>query len=388
MINRAILALACCVFAASAAAQVPATDMRLVDEQFSSLDTGAWCPCQISLTGDSRLHFPEEGGSIFARIPVSPADIGGNKCRWDDECAPLLAKTASLFHSAEVGREEPDAVERLGPSLISPPPANMVTMPPSSEAAAEAVPPAPYPEGGPHCSEEKKAEGLAKLEDVDTPCAQRQELRLLDGETHGFSVPLLYSFRFRMEKEVPDEEQSIRWVTAQWKQEPAVQPGEPIDGVEWGPGPFLSQRFDDGVLHVAVQDQECRCLVASADHPKNPQWAKKPERCYSVALGAGEREECPADLEAVYGDDPLLPTARGEWVTLRYLVKPGRSGTGMVKVFDDQRLVVTVTGSIGYNERPDESSYVKFKIGQYNDYMPKPHLMDVDWLTIDTLKQP
>jgi hypothetical protein len=84
-----------------------------------------------------------------------------------------------------------------------------------------------------------------------------------------------------------------------------------------------------------------------ATDPDNPDWTETPQRCFSTRIGAPDREEYPADLKAVYGADPLLPDSRGKWVTLRYLVRPGRNGTGFVQVYDDKRLVVTVTGSIG-----------------------------------------
>ena len=58
----------------------------------------------------------------------------------------------------------------------------------------------------------------------------------------------------------------------------------------------------------------------------------------------------------------------------------------MIQVFVDDRLVVTVKGSIGYDDEYGKLSFVKFKIGQYNDFLPGPHAMDIDRVTIDVVK--
>ena len=44
----------------------------------------------------------------------------------------------------------------------------------------------------------------------------------------------------------------MRWVTAQWKQEPISARYDDEFKKGWGPSPFLAQRYDDGVLHVTV----------------------------------------------------------------------------------------------------------------------------------------
>ena len=53
---------------------------------------------------------------------------------------------------------------------------------------------------------------------------------------------------------IQDTKNSVRWVIAQWKQ-------EPVSPAYKDPSPVLAQRFDDGVLHVTVQDEDCRCRV-------------------------------------------------------------------------------------------------------------------------------
>lgn len=386
------------------AGDLPVLGDRLIDEPFDDLRTKVWCPCQINLEGQSKLEFGEEVGSKFAMIPVLPSDIGGNACRWKVECKPLIAAEIAALQTlspqsftAEGGMifDRPELPENLGPSLILPLEPLSLTAPsgagaeaPLDQGEAVTIRPEPYPEGGPYCTDELRKEGVLKGEDVTTPCAQRQELRLQDVNLHPFSKPLLYSIRFRMEKDVPDEKRSVRWVIGQWKQEPAAQPGGST-GTDWSPSPIVAQRFDNGILHVTVQDKECRCVIASADGPDLPPWSETPQRCLSTAEGAGDEEACsaPPDLRAVYNaENPLLPSPRDAWVTLKYLIKPGKNGSGMVQVFDDDRLVVTVTGSIGYDEIANDPSFIKFKIGQYNDYLPASHRMDIDRVTIDALE--
>jgi len=66
---------------------------------------------------------------------------------------------------------------------------------------------------------------------------------------------------------------------------------------------------------------------------------------------------------------------------MTYNIKAGRKGDAIIEVFQDDRYIVRVTGKIGYKP-PETSSQTKFKIGQYRDYMPFVHKMDVDWLTM------
>ncbi len=361
------------LIAQPASADAPSVESHILWEDFESLRQDLWCPCQISLSGPSKLGFGKENGTTFAHIPVLPTDIGGNKCIRAEECKLPLAivDTLSVFANVpeldEAELEEPEPPESLGPSVVIDPERPSVGQDDihiqTPHGGAETDGPAaekPYPDGGPYCTPRLREIGKAKGEDVDTPCAQRQELRLTNDKVHSFDDALLYSIRFRMEQNVPDEKESVRWVTGQWKQEPAAQPGRETNDKDWGPSPFVAQRFDNGILHVTVQDKECRCLVASAPFHGSPGWTETPKVCYSTTKGAKDRETCPADLKAEYGDNRFLTNSRGQWVTLKYLIKPGRNGTGIVKVFDGDRLVVTVRGSIGYDAPKGEKSFVKF----------------------------
>ena len=217
---------------------------------------------------------------------------------------------------------------------------------------------------------------------------QRQELRLQDQHSHPADQPHLYSFRIRMPAIIEDRTNSIRWVTAQWKQEPISEAYQRQFGDTWAPSPFLAQRFDDGVLHVTVQDKHCRCKIASAPNPdgSNVVWADGRARyCASTKPDDTENSSCTPDLDLKYGSNPVLPIALGQWVEMRYRVQASRSGAAVIEVYVGDRFIVRVTGKIGYEPRPDERSKTKFKIGHYRDYVPFAHAMEIDWLRIEPL---
>lgn len=81
---------------------------------------------------------------------------------------------------------------------------------------------------------------------------QRNEIRFQPRKDllHDLRDPHYYSITFRTEGDIPSCG-SARWVIAQWK--------EPD-----GDSPFLAQRYDNGVFHVTVQNDDCRCVVAKA----------------------------------------------------------------------------------------------------------------------------
>jgi hypothetical protein len=173
-------------------------------------------------------------------------------------------------------------------------------------------------------------------------------------------------------------------VIAQWK--------EPD-----GDSPFLAQRYDNGVLHVTVQNDHCRCVVAKA--------GGDPDRLVaslfdfgSVLLPSDLREVAP--LKCVRSDRPAgapeelctpqgmtvltrggrtpadLPDPRNGWVEMTYLVKGGSRGNGQVDVYAGNRFVVRVLGRIGYaSAKPGD---VKFKLGHYRDRIPGSATLDVD----------
>jgi hypothetical protein len=379
---------------------------------FSSpgLDRDVWCPCQIN-TEISPLQFPavtNSNGSHFLRIIADEASLGGNECKYGKECArPRLgwqigSETFSLTSDgatgsgAEAEEEERELPEPLGPSMIpllrrtasgsimklsapdfaesarptgsthlpcTPPANTKIYCTPGVQARADAI-------------GEERVDG-----DENKPayCIQRQEVRLMkDRKAHATRQPLWYTMRFRMPVSVEDQCNSVRWVTAQWKTNSSAFPANKYTDQN----PFLAQRYDDGVLHVTVQDEACRCVIASAplpDHQQSTQaeWTDGPvpeSRCLSSKTG----NECRANLHADYNEDrPALSSPSGKWTTMQYFVKPARNGKGEIIVRQDGVEIVKVTGDIGYEIADEDKNVLKFKFGHYRDYMPFHHEMDV-----------
>jgi hypothetical protein len=365
------------LWAAALVSAVPALAQSLIDEDFrgGELDWENWCPCQMDMEGEPVAFpaDPEEPGDHVARIVVNEASLGGNKCRSgapNFECRPPIVSGAAAMSVAAAFEVAPTAnpPESLGPSLVRRPAA-------ASLAAAAPV--------DPYCTDEKELR--AHREKEEDECIQRQELRLAKRHGHAADDPHLYSLRFRMPATIADRTHSIRWVTAQWKQEPVSENYEELLGDEWGPSPFLAQRFDDGVLHVTVQDEHCRCKVASAPYPdgSNPVWTDgKAEYCESTQPDAPAGQKCPTDLQVKYGANPVLSTALGSWVEMSYRVEASRSRDAVISVYEGNRLIVEVTGKIGYEPSSKETSVTKFKIGHYRDYMPSEDAMEIDWVRV------
>jgi hypothetical protein len=333
-----------------------AAAQRLEDEfDGGDLDWRYWCPCQINMK-DLPIEFlpdPGQSGDGIIRITVNAASVGGNVCRYKspNECRPPAAKL-SVAHE----RGKPNLSNALALSLARPLPKN------------------------PYCTQEVMRRALAAGE--ENLCIQRQELRFQKSYQHEADKPHRYSFRFRMPARIEDRKNSIRWVTAQWKQEPLSDSYKSQFDKGEGPSPFLAQRFDDGVLHVTVQDEHCRCKVASAPNPDGSQavWKDGPAQYCRWTKPVLEGKPCQANLQVRYGANPILPSALGQWVEMSYRVEASRSGKAFIEVYANGRFIVRVTGKIGYENKPDKPSMTKFKIGHYRDYMPFEHTMEIDWL--------
>lgn len=340
-----------------------------LDDEFAggSLDRSHWCTCQMD---EQLLSFPKDedgSGDFIARITVNKTVTGEKKC------------DLSLCTKFEV-ESEPSQGERLGPSFMREP-----RMEITAEGAA--------PKKNPYCLLEDPA---------DKRCMQRQEMRLTKTYQYPFEQLVDYTIRFRMPKEVGNETDSLRWVIAQWKQEPAQQvadagsaqakvvkdAGQADEAQEvWEPSPFLAQRYDDGVLHVTVQDGDCRCIVAS--EKKRASWAhgwengKSPPDCRFTYPSAFEDRQCVSSLKLEFNGDPKLTSVRDVWTELTYEVKPGRKGSGgSIILTQDGKFVVKVTGKIGYDDVPGKSPKQKFKIGHYRDIMNSEDYMDIDRVSV------
>ncbi len=318
------------------------------------LNQGLWCPCQIDMK-DAPVTFSAdqgESGDRIAHIIVKKTSIGGNLCKLgapDYECG----KPAAVLASGPGAAGEQDSRETLGPSFMD-------------AVAKPAWQPAPEHKD-PYCEEGE--------------CIQRQELRLTDQYVHDANKPYLYSIRFRMPKNVGDTKNSIRWVTAQWKQEPLSDKYKKEFGEDWGASPFLAQRYDNGVLHITVQDEHCRCMIASAPQKEELSWDNgTPKYCQSTRPEDTKGKACTPDLTAIYGDNPMLTSPAGKWTELTYRVQADRTGKAMIEIHEGKRFIVRVTGKIGYEPKSSKSPHTKFKIGHYRDYMPFVETMDIDWV--------
>lgn len=190
--------------------------------------------------------------------------------------------------------------------------------------------------------------------------------------------------RFRMPKAVLNQTHSIRWIMAQWKMEPVKKKTE--DGED--PSPFLAQRFDNGVFHITVQNEACRCLIASAPLPngKNYPW-KDGDAEYCVPTdGTGSSDNtCTSGLTVKYGEEPRLESPAGKWTEMEYRVQAGDDA--LIEVYQNGRFIVSVKGHIGYPLDPDKGKpKTKFKFGHYRDFIPSTDDFNIDWIKISDAK--
>lgn len=347
-----------------------------VQDDFGRLEPTFWCTCQMDEPPVTFLSEP--GGGSFARITVTPANLGGNACTDAERamCRSVAPPAVAMLLGEPASR--PEMRESLGPSMISPPSMTAFAAPGNTGADLRRD-----RDGGYYCTEEVRRRGEAEDQEREAPCIQRQELRLQDRWMHPAGQARLYAFRFRMPEHIEDTANSVRWVTAQWKQTSIHGDYAKELGDEWSPSPFLAQRFDNGILHVTVQDEHCRCVVAAEPYLGSPEWADGPPAlCLWTNPKDPARTSCTSGLTVEYGPDPYLRSPRGAWVTMRYRVQAGWPGPARIEIYDGWRLVATVTGRIGYRPDPGEENRIYFKIGHYRDYMPWPHSMDIDWVRI------
>jgi hypothetical protein len=95
------------------------------------------------------------------------------------------------------------------------------------------------------------------VEFAESP-VQRNEIRVAEQLQPFFGDDLWYGFSIKALGDIPACG-AVRWVIGQWKHTTADSP-------------FLAQRFDNGVFHVSVQDDHCRCRVTQA--PGDPDQAR------------------------------------------------------------------------------------------------------------------
>lgn len=208
------------------------------------------------------------------------------------------------------------------------------------------------------------------------PVIQRNELRLRERFRHTLREEYWYSLRFKIDAadgiEVPDCG-SARWVLSQWK----------LDGRD-GESPLLAQRFDNGVLHITVEDGTCRCMVAKADGDPftrrsppvaRPFTAERPNLVSAQPLvcrgpapdGQGVTACQPRRLRlrAAAPNIPLLPDPRIDWIRMTFFVRAGgRSGT-RIDVYANGAFIVRIEGPL--TQELPFGSRIKFKFGHYRD---------------------
>ncbi len=193
---------------------------------------------------------------------------------------------------------------------------------------------------------------------------QRTEVRLAKKYRIPFGTDAWYSFSFFLTSETPIRE-NTRWVSGQWKQE--------------GSGsPFLAQRFEHGVFHITVQDGNCRVLVAqsSLQNLPIPSTAHSEHQADELSdasalshsvLPEKFQHNCSTDVKVQQSADPTLPEPLGSWIDMKYRVRAGLYGTGLIEIWANGKFIATVTGSIGYPIESGATQY--FKFGIYRDVM-------------------
>ena len=235
----------------------------------------------------------------------------------------------------------------------------------------------------------------------------KHELREANGKRCRFGQEVWYSFSFRVEGDYP-RYGSTRWVVGQWKEENKASP-------------FLAQRFDNGVFHITVQSNGHREVIAAApgdysakypfftaefrddlagNVPRDASDFARRVRDFRGTDGTGAID-VPAYRKAIEDQDldkfdfiadrpdyspipelklsfsatPVLPNPTEDWVRMRYRVKGGRDGTGLVEVWANDRFVVRAEGKLGNDVFEGPTQY--FKIGHYRDVED-----GFDWATV------
>jgi hypothetical protein len=229
----------------------------------------------------------------------------------------------------------------------------------------------------------------------DTDC-QRAEVRTIPSSWPTFGDEVWYRFSFKVSGDIAAIGSS-RFVIGQWK--------GPGDG-----SPMLAQRFDNGVFHITVQDNDVRYVIASAEgdpdavgpapqelagresadpkainairalrsrdalgkarpSPVQPLFLK--EHSLKSSLRSEEersmqdfpdfarltsRDKHPggADIEVTPEPNAMLPDPRKAWVDMVYRIRPGRTDNeygprrpGEIDVWANGKKIVSVRGNIG-----------------------------------------
>ena len=198
---------------------------------------------------------------------------------------------------------------------------------------------------------------------------QRNEFRFRDrNDWHDANTAHWYTLRFKLSGAEDDkipECGSNRWVTAQWK----------YVALGANDSPFLAQRFDNGILHVTVEDGYCRCMIAKGPGDPNKAIATgsklrevAPIECKLNKEGASAATCTPANLKLyAYSQQALeqLPDPKRNWVTMTYKIKAGGAEESIFEVYANGHFIVRAEHAL--EEKVAFPNKVKFKFGHYRD---------------------
>lgn len=218
---------------------------------------------------------------------------------------------------------------------------------------------------------------------------QRNELRpqIVAGGCHAADAAHWYSMKFKVEEKPGDAIPtcgSIRWVTAQWKYATV----QAKNGKAINDSPFLAQRFDNGVLHITVEDGFCRCMIAKADGDPYKTTVRhsalapvKPLRCEDR-----NSQTCnPPHLELFAASQDVLgqlPDPKEDWVEMTYFVSADAKLGTRFDIYANGRFIVRALGAWSGNiEFPN---MIKFKFGHYRDKFQNKADLLVDRVCVST----
>jgi len=185
--------------------------------------------------------------------------------------------------------------------------------------------------------------------DLDPSCkCQLGEVREAVDNRLKFGTDAWYSFSFRI-----DGKGSLtgdqRWQIGGWKQE--------SDG-----SPFVAQRFDNGVFHITLESGDSRVLLATSQGEASGflEAVRSGIVTQFGFLTETAKYTGDNDVKVEYGDDPILPDPRRDWVDMVYRIKGGLAGDGIVEVYANGKLIVRAKGTIGVKGASGPYQYLKF----------------------------
>jgi hypothetical protein len=205
---------------------------------------------------------------------------------------------------------------------------------------------------------------------------QRNELRPHNdvGGCNAADAGHWYTMKFRVEEDKKDKIPvcgSIRWVLAQWKY--AIMRKDTKD-LKVNGSPFLAQRFDNGVLHITVEDGFCRCMIAKAEGDPYKKKIMKDQCGKLIEVPAlrcedGDEKVCSPPNLKLFTVDPVslkqLPDPKKNWVEMTYHVFADAKKGTRFDIYADGRFIVRAQGTRAANiEFPN---LIKFKFGHYRD---------------------